>query len=106
MTHNDPQSQPEPPTPQSNTRLLKSFISGGLAGVVSKSLIAPIERVKYLFVVYYVVDRETRNRRFTYRLYLSDLKSIVQKHGVLNLWRGNLLNVARIFPHAAIVPTP
>ena len=32
-------------------RTLKSFISGGVAGVISKSLIAPIERVKYLFIV-------------------------------------------------------
>ena len=71
--------------------------------MVSKTMIAPIERVKYLFVVYHVVDRETRNRKFTYRLYLADLTSIVQKHGILNLWRGNLMNVARIFPHAAIV---
>jgi hypothetical protein len=28
-----------------------SFISGGVAGVCSKTLVAPIERVKYLFIV-------------------------------------------------------
>ena len=81
----------------------KSFVSGGVAGVISKTMIAPIERVKYLFLVLMDRDRKTRNRKFTYRLYLDDLRSIVRRHGVRNLWRGNLMNVARIFPHAAIV---
>ena len=32
-------------------KILKSFISGGVAGSLNKTLIAPVERVKYLFVV-------------------------------------------------------
>lgn len=32
-------------------KILKSFISGGFAGMCSKTLVAPIERVKYLFIV-------------------------------------------------------
>ncbi len=91
-------------TGKSLSKTLKSFISGGIAGVVSKTIIAPIERVKYLFIVYYPLSRKTSNRVFTYRLFFSDFKHIVKTHGILNLWRGNLLNVARVFPHAAIVP--
>ena len=34
---------------------------------------------------------------------MTDFLHVVNKHGVWNLWRGNLLNVVRIFPHAAIV---
>ncbi len=85
------------------SKTIKSFISGGVAGVVSKTIIAPIERVKYLFIVRKLISRKTSNRVFTYQLFISDFKHIVKTHGVLNLWRGNLLNVARIFPHAAIV---
>lgn len=33
------------------SKILFSFISGGIAGACSKTLIAPIERVKYLFIV-------------------------------------------------------
>jgi hypothetical protein len=33
------------------SKILFSFISGGIAGVCSKTLVAPIERVKYLFIV-------------------------------------------------------
>lgn len=32
-------------------QIVKSFISGGIAGVVSKTMAAPIERVKYLYLV-------------------------------------------------------
>ena len=34
-----------------NHKILKSFLSGGIAGMCSKTLVAPIERVKYLFIV-------------------------------------------------------
>lgn len=36
---------------KSLSKTVKSFVSGGIAGVVSKTIIAPIERVKYLFIV-------------------------------------------------------
>ena len=93
----------EDETEKSLSKTIKSFISGGIAGVVSKTIIAPIERVKYLFIVSNLISRKTSNRVFTYQLFFSDFRHIVKTHGVLNLWRGNLLNVARIFPHAAIV---
>jgi len=34
-------------------KYLKSFISGGCAGIVAKGVIAPFDRVKILFVVIY-----------------------------------------------------
>jgi len=39
------------PQNQSKRKYLKSFISGGCAGIVAKSVIAPLDRVKILFVV-------------------------------------------------------
>lgn len=86
-----------------HSKSLSSFLSGGIAGVISKTVIAPIERIKYLFIVNSPISRKTSNRKFTYRLFVTDFLHVVNKHGVFNLWRGNLLNVARIFPHAAIV---
>ena len=86
-----------------HSKSLSSFLSGGVAGVISKTVIAPIERIKYLFIVNSPISRKTSNRKFSYRLFMTDFLHVVNKHGVLNLWRGNLLNVAKIFPHAAIV---
>lgn len=82
---------------------LKSFVSGGTAGVISKSIIAPIERVKYLFIVNIIISSKTSSRKFSYQQFYSDFLHIIKVHGFSNLWRGNLMNVARIFPHAAIV---
>lgn len=84
-------------------QLLKSFISGGLAGIVSKSVIAPIERIKILYLVT-AWPIQTRSDVFQYRKALRDLSFILKTHGFTNLWRGNLMNILRIFPHAAIVP--
>jgi len=92
--------------PHNSMKTIKSFISGGIAGVFSKTLIAPIERIKYLFIVQLIISSKTSNRKFTYQLFFADFKHVVQTHGVFNLWRGNLLNIARIFPHAAIVFHP
>ena len=36
---------------QEHLKITKSFISGGIAGALNKTFIAPVERVKYLFVV-------------------------------------------------------
>ena len=82
---------------------ISSFLSGGIAGVVAKSIIAPIERIKFLFIVNHLISRKTSNRKFTYELFRSDLVTIVKNHGFINLWRGNIMNVARVFPTAAIV---
>lgn len=81
---------------------MKSFLSGGIAAIVSKSIIAPIERVKYMYIVTYVLF-QTRSKVFTYKLFFTDFMYIIEKHGILNLWRGNTMNILKVFPHAAIV---
>lgn len=49
---------------ESTTRykILKSFVSGGIAGMCSKTLVAPIERVKYLFIVLSFLARRPTGR--------------------------------------------
>jgi len=36
------------------SKYTNSFISGGLAGIVAKSVIAPFDRIKILFIVYFL----------------------------------------------------
>ena len=91
------------PTQSKSTKTLSSFFSGGIAGVVAKTAIAPIERVKFLFIVKTFLWRQTSHRQFTYRHFTADFLHIINRHGLRNLWRGNLMNVARVFPHAAVV---
>ena len=73
----------------------KSFINGGIAGVIGKTLVAPFDRVKYIFI--------TTSRSFTYKAAMSEVRDIIQTTGFLKLWRGNFFNILRIFPYAAIV---
>mgnify|MGYP003579031737 CR=1 FL=1 len=50
-------------------KYLKSFISGGCAGIVAKSVIAPFDRVKILFVViiyfHYILQSFLQIDKFT-----------------------------------------
>ena len=48
-------AQPLPPTARrsltQDRKYMNSFISGGLAGIVAKTVIAPMDRIKILFLV-------------------------------------------------------
>ena len=42
-------------------KILKSFLSGGFAGALNKTFIAPVERIKYLYVVVLLLCRPVNN---------------------------------------------
>ena len=71
-----------------------ALISGGIAGTVAKSSVAPLERVKILY--------QTRTPHYPFTGIVSTLDRIVQKEGVPGLWRGNSATILRIFPYAGI----
>eukprot|EP01119_Soliformovum_irregulare_P021554 TRINITY_DN7201_c0_g1_i1.p1 TRINITY_DN7201_c0_g1~~TRINITY_DN7201_c0_g1_i1.p1 ORF type:complete len:295 (+),score=71.31 TRINITY_DN7201_c0_g1_i1:142-1026(+) len=71
-----------------------TFISGGIAGTVTKTIGAPLERVKILFQI--------RSKSYPTDGIGSTFKQIITKEGVLSLWKGNTATVTRIFPYAAI----
>ncbi|EGR31080.1 solute carrier family member 16, putative [Ichthyophthirius multifiliis] len=81
-------------TDKDDYKYFKSFISGGIAGMCGKTISAPFERIKYIFI--------TRDIQFKYTIALKEAKYIVKKHGVLNLWRGNSANLIRIIPFSSI----
>lgn len=83
------------------TESVSSLVSGGIAGAAAKTVVAPIERIKFLYLVLWVLH-QTRSKTFSYRSAYIDLHEIISQHGLLNLWRGNLMNVLRIFPQAAL----
>lgn len=73
---------------------LKSFVSGGIAGVVAKSTVAPIERVKLIF--------QTSTDKFSYKKGVKVFFGILKNEGALKLWRGNSVVAVRVFPYSAI----
>ncbi|PRP79774.1 mitochondrial substrate carrier family protein B-like [Planoprotostelium fungivorum] len=71
-----------------------SFISGGVAGTVAKSSVAPLERVKILFQI--------RSKLYPYTGIVDTMRSIIRQEGYTALWKGNTATVVRIFPYAAV----
>lgn len=72
----------------------KTFVSGGIAGSVAKTLVAPIDRVKILLQVH--------NKHYENYGIFESFYRIVQKEGFLALYKGNGAQMLRIFPYAAL----
>lgn len=74
--------------------------SGGTAAAVSKTAVAPIERVKLLLQVQDASASIAVDKR--YKGIIDVLVRVPKEQGFLSLWRGNLANVIRYFPTQAL----
>ena len=68
------------------------FIAGGVAGIVSRTCIAPIERVKILYQI---------NRGSSQAWYRIP-GQILHNEGVLAFWKGNTAAVVRVMPYMSL----
>ncbi|CBZ55607.1 putative mitochondrial carrier domain-containing protein [Neospora caninum Liverpool] len=83
---------------------LQDFLMGGVAGGISKTVVAPIERVKLLLQLQ---DASTQigHQAGQIRKYegLKDcFVRVYREQGFLSFWRGNWANVVRYFPTQAL----
>uniref|UniRef100_A0A915CVY9 ADP/ATP translocase n=1 Tax=Ditylenchus dipsaci TaxID=166011 RepID=A0A915CVY9_9BILA len=74
--------------------------TGGTAAAVSKTAVAPIERVKLLLQVQHAQETIAIDKR--YKGIFDVLKRVPQEQGFTALWRGNMANVIRYFPTQAL----
>ena len=72
----------------------RNLLAGGLAGMLAKSAVAPVDRIKIL----YQVTSATFHLRDVPRVALS----IVEKEGLSALWKGNTATMIRVFPYSGI----
>ncbi|RZC40342.1 ADP,ATP carrier protein [Asbolus verrucosus] len=79
---------------------LKDFLAGGISAAVSKTCVAPIERVKLLLQVQHISKQISESQR--YKGMVDCFVRIPREQGVLAYWRGNLANVIRYFPTQAL----
>ncbi|XP_071107675.1 solute carrier family 25 member 16-like isoform X1 [Haliotis cracherodii] len=84
----------DPSTKQNLDVILKTFVSGGLAGCCAKTTVAPLDRVKILL--------QAHNKHYKHLGVFSTLKQVVHKEGFAGLYKGNGVQMLRIFPYAAI----
>ncbi|XP_070556068.1 ADP/ATP translocase 3-like [Ptychodera flava] len=78
----------------------KDLIAGGTAAAISKTAVAPIERVKLLLQVQAASTQISVDKQ--YKGIVDCFKRVVKEQGTLSLWRGNLANVIRYFPTQAL----
>ena len=77
---------------------LLDFALGGVAAVISKTLVAPIERVKLLLQTQHVNPALAGKE---YSGIANCFSRVVKDEGFQSLWRGNLTNIIRYFPTQA-----
>ncbi|KAK7861970.1 hypothetical protein R5R35_013534 [Gryllus longicercus] len=79
---------------------IKDFLAGGIAAAISKTVVAPIERVKLLLQVQAASKQIAKEKE--YKGMIDCFVRIPKEQGFLSFWRGNLANVIRYFPTQAL----
>ncbi|GKU87978.1 hypothetical protein SLEP1_g2299 [Rubroshorea leprosula] len=75
--------------------ICKSLVAGGVAGGVSRTAVAPLERLKILLQV-------QNPHNIKYNGTIQGLKYIWRTEGLRGLFKGNGTNCARIVPNSAV----
>lgn len=86
------------PKPKKN--FLQDFLVGGISAAISKTCVAPIERVKLLLQNQDASSQIKADQRYKG---ISDcFVRVAREQGIPSMWRGNLANVIRYFPTQAL----
>lgn len=83
----------------STTKFLKNFLMGGVSAAVSKTAVAPIERVKLL------LQNQDSSKALEGKKYtgiVDCFSRVASEQGFASFWRGNAANVIRYFPTQAL----
>jgi len=79
---------------------LKDAAAGGVAAGISKTVVAPIERVKLLLQVQASSTQIKPEDRYTG--IVDCFRRVASEQGVSSFWRGNMANIIRYFPTQAL----
>jgi solute carrier family 25 phosphate transporter 23/24/25/41 len=79
----------------------RQLFCGGIAGSVAKTITAPFSRLTILFQVHSMLTTKQHRPKFAMSL-SGGIRKIIERGGVLSLWRGNMTSVLHRFPYSAI----
>jgi len=79
---------------------VQDLAAGGISAAVSKTAVAPIERVKLLLQVQASSTQITPEQQ--YKGIVDAFRRIPKEQGMISFWRGNFSNVIRYFPTQAL----
>eukprot|EP00922_Rhytidocystis_sp_ex-Travisia-forbesii_P031192 GHVS01046019.1.p1 GENE.GHVS01046019.1~~GHVS01046019.1.p1 ORF type:complete len:348 (+),score=55.59 GHVS01046019.1:77-1045(+) len=80
---------------------LSDFAAGGISAGISKTIVAPIERVKMLLQTQDSIPDIKSGKVERYTGVTNCFGRVSKEQGVMSLWRGNMANVVRYFPTQA-----
>eukprot|EP01025_Chloroclados_australasicus_P039279 TRINITY_DN405_c0_g1_i1.p3 TRINITY_DN405_c0_g1~~TRINITY_DN405_c0_g1_i1.p3 ORF type:complete len:397 (+),score=68.32 TRINITY_DN405_c0_g1_i1:1033-2223(+) len=80
---------------------MKALAAGGVSGAISKTVVAPIERVKLLLQTQDSNPRIKSGEIERYKGIVDCFVRVSKEQGFMSFWRGNLANVIRYFPTQA-----
>lgn len=86
--------------PSQVTKFFMDLAAGGVAGGVSKTVVAPIERVKLILQTQDANTQIAVDKR--YKGIFDVFRRIPSEQGISSFWRGNAANVIRYFPTQAL----
>merc|ERR1712203_491444 len=107
MGHSRTEASPDESTDQKDKMgdkklgFFENFMLAGVAAGVSKTVAAPIERVKLLVQNQDEMIKQGRLDK-PYTGVLDCTKRVLATEGIVPFWRGNLANVLRYFPTQAL----
>jgi len=81
--------------------MMTDFAAGGISAGISKTIVAPIERVKMLIQTQDSIPDIKEGRMPRYTGISNCFMRVSADQGTLSLWRGNMANVIRYFPTQA-----
>lgn len=76
-----------------------TLVAGGTAGAVSRTCVAPLERLKILFQVQ---GLSAKGAPLRHKGIFESLVNLYEKDGFRGLWKGNGLNCVRVIPSSAV----
>lgn len=86
---------------KNSKKFLMDLLAGGTAGGISKTIVAPIERVKLLLQTQDANPLIKSGEIKRYTGIGNCFSRVAAEQGVMSFWRGNLANVIRYFPTQA-----
>jgi solute carrier family 25 (adenine nucleotide translocator) protein 4/5/6/31 len=87
-------------TQKPKKNFLQDFLVGGISAAISKTAVAPIERVKLLLQNQAASTQISADKQ--YKGIVDCFVRVAREQGVTSMWRGNLANVIRYFPTQAL----
>ncbi|ORM41869.1 uncharacterized protein BXIN_0643 [Babesia sp. Xinjiang] len=86
---------------EAKNTFVTDFLMGGVSAAVSKTAVAPIERVKMLIQTQDTIPEIKSGKIPRYTGIINCFGRVCKEQGVASLWRGNMANVIRYFPTQA-----